>query len=402
MIERQDFRKLPPVEPVGPTPGRFSQTLLAKEQACPRSAYLYVKYRGGPGSHPMDVGTAGHMVFERLMTDLIVRGESALAPEDPRQAASMTAAVVDEVLRNQPELVVTAAEADGLRESAYHWAVGNDVNPQDVAGIERLFVLTLDCGVTVSGKLDLLSLPSPELGQVDDYKVTFNLQPQEEYEASFQPWMYAALVLYGRPVDAAGELEEFEAGKHLKGVLARELYPRYLRDDGLLQRREVLMSRQAIADFRADLERQAARLMERFTTWEFPARAGSWCSRCPAPHECPLPEHLRDHAGTINNREQAEEAWERVQIEKPRIAAIEREVKEFAKAHGPIRVGDLEWCWEPTEGRAVKKTGGRSDWDGLAQAVQESVTVGTPFVLTEWVKPTTGNTFKKRKVTTEG
>jgi hypothetical protein len=466
-----DHRKLPPVEPIEP-PRRMSMTLLAKADSCPRSAYLYVKHRGGPGSHQMDRGTLGHAVLERALGELIARGEPRFAPEDPEQAASMMAALVDEVLRERPDLVVPRREVDDVRELAYHWSAAYDVDPEHVAGIERLMVLDLGCGWTVSGRLDVIALPSADIGLVDDYKTGRAMPSQEEYDGSVQPWVYAVLLCFGTPVDVTPcpvcdggcisdestfdqdvpcptcegkgtvEVRGEPFGQHLKGVWTRELYPSAKpRDDGTLHRREMLLSRTLIADYLADLERMAQTLGERFGTeyapctgcggrgwwrhWEdggvqdceecgatgvitngsldFPARAGSWCSECPASQECPLPAHLRDHAGAINSVQQAEEAWEKTLVAKQQLAAVEKEVKTFARAHDvPIRVGDLEWRWQPKEGRAVAKAGGRSNWDGLVAAVTESVEYGTPFEIDAWVKPTTGSEFKKSKISTEG
>lgn len=429
-----DYRKLPPVEPVR-VPSRFSQTLIAKHDDCPRSAYLYVKHKSGAGSHEMDRGTLAHMVWERAMKTLIAHGERQFSPEDPEQAASMMAAIVDEVLRENPGLVVPRREVDDVREMAYHWAVAYDVDPEHVAGIERLMVLDLECGWTISGKLDVIALPSAELGQVDDCKSGMALPTQEEYAGSVQPWVYAVLLCFGTPVDRERcltcnddsdgtpiyppgeghpgcpackgkgyvEVRGEPFGQHLKGVLCREVYPRPKpRDDGLLHHREILLARTAIADYRADLERMAATLAARFESWDFPARSGSWCSECPAQQECPLPAALRDYAGTINTVAQASEAWEKTQRAKAQLAAVEKEVKNFAKAHSvPIVVGDEQWQWQPKEGRAVRKAGQRSDWDGLVAAVEEAATFGTPFDVTQWVVSTAGNEFKKSRITEE-
>lgn len=436
-----DYRNLPAVEPVK-VPSRFSQTLMAKADDCPRSAYLYVKHRGGAGGHNLDRGSLGHAVWERALKELIVRRERSFSPEEPEQAAAIMAAFVDEVLRENPGLVVPRREVDDVREMSYHWAVGYDVNPEDVAGVERLMVLDLECGLTISGKLDVIVFPSAELGQVDDYKSGPNVLTQEEYDGKVQPWIYAALLCFGvvvdvYPCDFCGgtgvcyedhgggatetlgcqdcegkgriEIRGEQIGGHLRGVLTREVYPRpKLRDDGTLHRREMLLSRTAIADFVADLERDAATLAKRFETWDFPARSsggpgnGSWCSECPASAECPLPGALRNHAGTINSVAEAEEAWALAQHVKAHTAAVEKEVKSFAKAHAvDIRVGDQVWRWEPREGRSVKRRGRGSDWEGLESAVVESVEFGTPFDVGQWLVSTVSNSFVKSKVTEE-
>lgn len=430
-----DYRNLPAVEPIE-VPRRFSQTLLTKHDDCPRSAYLYLKHRGGTGAHNMDRGSLAHEVFDRALKTLVVanKDRDSREPWERLDAASM-AAIVDEVLRARPDLVVPRREVDDVREMAYHWAVGYDVDPEHVAGIEQLMVLDLECGWTVSGKLDVVALPSVELGQVDDYKTSPALPTAEEYEGSVQPWFYAVLLCFGTPVmredcphcpiaqrvivsdcetcEGRGYVEvrgePGALGGHLRGVLTREVYPRpKLRDDGTLHRRELLLARTAIADYRADLERMAATLAARFESWDFPARSsggsenGSWCSRCPAPHECPLPAQLRDFAGSINTRDEATEAWIKAQHDKARNAAIEREVKNFCKAHGvDLVVGDQRWAWEPSEGRALRKAGRGSDWDGLEVAVRNAAEFGEPFDVRQWVLPTVSNGFRKSKVTKE-
>lgn len=516
-----DYRALPPVEPIE-IPRRFSMSLMAKDDDCPRSAYLFAKYRHGPSSHPLDRGTLGHAVLERGLKELIVREERSyvepgmvrmfsrvdgvlvdeLVPASPegeaKAVATSMAALVAEVLREHPDLVVARREVDDVRELAYHWAIGYDVDPQDVAGVEQLFVLDLQCGVRISGKLDVAALLGVDVAQVDDYKTGRAMPTQEEYEGSVQPWFYAVLLCFGTPVDVhacpAGcgrdwpigsdcevcegrgyvEVKREPVGQYVQGVRMRELYPSAkLRDDGTLHRREMFVHRTLVADYLADLEEKAARLLARFGTkvercpschgeptlrcdcdcypgstgeriacegrglaqcsgcggpekppvehvaapcatcdgrgvivdgsWDFPARSGSWCSMCPAAHECPLPEELRDHAGTVNTLAQASEAWAKTQLAKTQLAAIEKEVKTFAKAHDvAIVVGDLSWRWEPKTGRAVRKKRGRSDWDGLVDAVVEAAEFGVPFDVSEFVVPTSGSEFKKSKVTTEG
>jgi hypothetical protein len=49
----------------------------------------------------------------------------------------------------------------------------------------------------------------------------------------------------------------------------------------------------------------------------------------------------------------------------------------------------------------LRSVGGRSDWDGLAQAVLDAATYGTPFELEEFVKWVPKNEFKSRPVVAE-
>jgi hypothetical protein len=206
--ESRDQAPVPALE----WPERLSQTLLAHHDRCPRSAYLYVKHSGRVKSHEMDRGTLAHACFERLMVDLIQNGEESMvgqrAGSDTVSTAHavenlsfQTGALVEEVLREFGDrLHVPAHEADVARVCTYHAALGLDVSPEDVLGIERKFVLDLDCGIEVSVKADLIH--SPETGRVivDDYKTSLWVPPADEWSA-FQVKTALVAVLYGAPVE---------------------------------------------------------------------------------------------------------------------------------------------------------------------------------------------------------
>jgi hypothetical protein len=432
--ERLNLRDLPAVPTLAGWPDRYSQTLLAKADRCLRSAYLYVKYRGGTPSHELDRGTAFHLFAERFMQTLVAAGEPTLYAaeegEDPvlasRAVASLTADMVDEILRERSDLTVPRGQADDVREMAYHLAVGNDIDPLKVVAIERKFVIDL-AGHEVSGKIDVAQL-ADDVAQVDDYKTTFAVPDQEVFEDSFQGWLYALLLLFGHPVEkvlcgdchstgrAAGadtsfacvecggrgyvERREPPLGERVQWVRVRMLFPRYLLDDGTLQQRSVVLSRTQVNDFRHDVERTIARVDQARETGKFPAVAGAHCVECPCATECPLPKHLRRWAGAINDMEQAAEVAEWLEVWKPRIAASEKELKNFADKHGPIRYGrDKVREFVLQEGRAVKKVKGRSAWDELAQAIALAATFGEPFDLAEWVKSTSSMRFVARRLT---
>ena len=402
------FEPVPPVD----RPSRLSQTMLRHMDNCPRSGYLYLKHKGGPSSAPMDRGSAFHLFAERMVVELVARGEKSLfAPaqdgdggaEDLSQAAkdvaSLTQAMVEQVFEDRPEFVMPASERDAVRVMAYHLAVAFDVDPQSVVGIERAFELDLECGWKIVGKVDLAALPSATRGLVDDYKTSLAVPSQEEHAQSFQAKLYALLLMYGRPVDG----EPF--GSHLTHVTGRMIYPRAKpRETGKglrLVQREATWSRGQLDEFRMDVEALGRRVSDALESGDWPAQAGPHCSECPAPRECPIPRELRNYAGTILEPEQASEAWEWAMRAKAAVAAVEKEVKAFAKAHGGVVVGDQVFEWRVSESRRLRSVGGRSDWDGLAQAVLDAATYGTPFELEEFVKWVPKNEFKSRPVVAE-
>ena len=411
--ERLNLRDLPPVsDPVDP-PSRLSQTFLRHADRCPRSAYLYLRHGGGAPAHNLDFGTAAHMTFERMMLDLIREGQKTLyAPAEgedaeaaAREVASLTAAVVDEVLRERPELVVGAKDADDLRVLAYHWAVAQDVDPETVVAVERKFVLDLDCGWTVSGKVDLAAMLSFDTLDVVDYKSGFPPAADESEAVDyFQLRMYALLLLYGQPVErracvdcdgtgsvvpdgsipcvhcdgsGAVEVRLDPIGAGINFVRPRLVYPRVLRQDGQLHRRpeNSVLTRTQVADFKADLERAAEQVSEALESGKWPAVPGSHCSECPCEPECPLPGSLRNHAGEINTVEQAAEAMEWAERNGDRVSALKKELRRFVELHGPIRYGrDKVLELSTSESWATS-------WPKLEEGVQGAVNYGEPFDL---------------------
>lgn len=440
-LEPIQLRKLPPVEPIR-VPARMSQTLLRHEEDCSRSAYLYLKYRGGRPSRVLDRGTLAHMAFERLMLQLVTEGEESYATGEERDVASMTAAVVSEIVAEHPELVARPAEWDDAREMAYHWALGYDVSPSSILGVEQTYVLdvpTRDGTVwEVRGKIDVAYVIGEE-GEagVDDYKTAFALPTEAEYDESFQGRLYAILLVFGQPVaeemcDRCGgegmlwhgtiavpcqtcggnvvtaapgrgvvERRLERQGDWIQAVRTREVYPRFLRDDMTLPAVKNTLTRQELQDARHDLELLVQRLADRFESWDFPAIHGAHCKRCPASSECPLPEHLRDHAGTINTPEEALEAGVKLAHDEDQLAARRAELRNWVKANGPIVMGDEEWTFVVSDSRSVKRAGKSTDWDGFMGAVTEAVEIGVPFDPDDWIKRRTSSNFKRRRVSAE-
>lgn len=413
-----NMRKLPPVEPIA-FPDRYSQTLLRNANDCRRSGYLYARHSGGAPATPLDRGSAGHAVFEHMTLMLLESGERKLwAPgfeqdadgnlvgEDPVSAqkavASFTAEIVDEVLKGRPDLPLPVGERDAVRIMAYHWAVAMEIDPEKVVGVEQKFVLDVG-GREVSGIVDLAQI-AEGVAEVVDYKTSLAVPDQGKYEKGFQAPLYAALLLFGQPVERIGGVERRldPIGERVQWVRTRELYPRFLRDDGGLSGREQVLSRTEVRDFLVDVEALVVELDERRVSWDFPARPGSHCGICPARSECPLPAHLRSFAGEINTMPEAAEAAAKADTMRFALDALEKEIKIFAGAHGPVRYGkDLVRRFEMSETRSVRRTKGRADWEGLEVAAVAAAELGEPFSIGDWVKHGQSQGFKRKVLSAE-
>jgi hypothetical protein len=458
--DRIELRDLPPVEPLAHWPERLSMTLARWLDRCPRAAYLYVKTGGGAPTHQMDRGSLAHEALARMMVDWLgaaataeqagAVGEDFTAEEiaaytaeaggyagrSDEEVSSLTAGLVAAVAGEHPEWEVSHEEKDVARLCVFHGALGLDVNPEHVVAIERKFVLELECGWTISGKVDLASMPENERGQVDDYKTSLYVPPKSEWDP-FQQKMYAVFVVWGRPVvreecpyglrvgrpgderpvrnahkhcahcGGRGYVEHLEepVGGHLTHVTGRELYPRKdprKRLDGTLWRNEHTWSRMELLEFLADLNAIGERLSERLETWKFPARYGSWCSECPDEDACPIPRGYRRFAGHIKTEEQATEAWAWAQRMKDKVSDTEKDVKGFVAGQDiEIVTGDFTWSFRTSETRALKKRSGRADWDGLQDAIT-SADEPLDLAASGWLKTDKRTEFKKSKRPADG
>jgi hypothetical protein len=106
-------------------PTNFRQSLLARADVCRHSAMLALT-TPEQDAHELAFGAAAHAFAERLMNDLIAQGEKSLyAPaegEDPvaaaREVASLSAAMVDEILREHAHRPRRSAERGGPGDAA--------------------------------------------------------------------------------------------------------------------------------------------------------------------------------------------------------------------------------------------------------------------------------------------
>lgn len=403
----------------------MSQTLLSKANACPHSAYLYRRHRDlDVQSVQRAFGSVFHLFAEVAMRELIATGEATLyaAQEGEdllyarQQVASLTAAMVDEILREHPELPVPirhgSHSVDHLRQCAYHWAVGYDVKPDQVLGLEQTYELDV-AGITIRGRIDVVALLSSDTIGVDDYKSSYAMPDQAGFEEKLQVPLYCCLVAFGNPVDDAGErLPSVAAGANW--FRGREVYPRYLLDTDELGSRggDDPFSRTELADFLHDLERLIDQTRDRFEKWAafeeeaggveveseaqaeelrameavslgecFPAVPGPHCSQCPAQAECPLPKKLRDYQGAITDMEQASAVMRSVDRTEAIMRTLKADCRRFASEHGAIPLGPGKaYGFKSVESWKVK------DWVALELAVHDGANFGKPFDLGEFRK----------------
>jgi hypothetical protein len=430
-----DYRHLPPVDFTVERPSRLSQTLVRHADNCPRSAALYLRYKGGV-SMAMDRGTALHMFHEWMVHELLKRDEPSLwAPQPGEDAvlaagevASMTKGVVDDILNDPANgLVVSAHEADQARIAAYHLAIGWDIDLKNTfLGVERTFVMDL-AGWEIRGRIDLLTWPDPHEIGIMDLKTSLAVPDAAEFESAFQPKLYGALVMFGVPVEqrpceecsgagvrgpdelhcasceGRGYVEERgePLGAHLRRVGARQIHPRAKpkwNEDGTVRLvdRTAYWSRKELQDFLHDVERSVRRIERGLDTGDWPARHGAHCSECPAEPECPLPRHLRRFANAIETPEQAAEAMEWAQRMGGRVTATKKEVRKFVEARAEageddtLPVGTDTFGFATSFRKSIKKNGRETDWAGLEAAVQ-----APDFRVEDWILERPVTEFKR-------
>jgi hypothetical protein len=288
---------------------------------------------------------------------------------------------VDEVLGENPGLVLRTVDADAVRAMAYHLAVGTDVEPRQVLGLERAFTAVL-AGETLTATVDRVYEIDAETLGIDDFKSGFGVPAQEEFASS----LYGFQLSFYAWIATASEMGSYSR------VRARCLFPRYLTDDGTVRYREVWLDKQRLEEFGRDLERLVMRMRASWSTGKWPAVPGDHCSFCPMESECPIPASYRRWAGLIQEPGQAAEALEWTEVMGRRVAATKKEARAFIEKHGPLPVGDAVYDLDVSESRGLKKVNGRAAWDEMARAVED----GT-FQREDWIKPTTSTRLVRVK-----
>lgn len=365
-----DLRTFPPVGVNIEPPETLSQTLMAKHDRCPRSAYLSRKYRGGTGSHALDRGIAYHAFHQRAV-------ETMIESQEPTMPGEVATELADAVMAERVEdLHLPAASQDVVRLCAHNWAEATVLDLEAIIGVE----VPLEVGVhgwRFTCRVDLVEVYDSTL-VVRDQKTSLHIRRQEEVEKGFQGLSYAFAALHGEVPESA-----FTLGSGISDVRFIEEYPRYRTEEGPLVAREVWWDRKQIHEFQVSLERNIAAFERSLESGEWPARDGSWCGECPAPRECPIPAHLRAQP-EIADVEQARDAFSLKQFYDREGRAIQAALREFVKESGPFVHGDYIFDATPSETRSV-------DWEAAAQ--------GRP--LEEVVSKRTSTRYAARKATEE-
>jgi hypothetical protein len=352
-------------------------------------------------------------------------------------------AIVNEVLAD-PEFAIPVEEHDYLRESAYRWAGEWSVDPAAVVSAETMFVLDL-AGYQVRCRIDFAELRERgAVVYVADYKSSRAAPAFEDVSRkrrdgtlaakNFQLVLYALVLAFGVPVRVeecltcvgagyppvghdngpSGEYverrcpscdgrgrhefpEPFPVASRAQRFDLEFVFPGIEDRDGKMLRRPVTLTRLELEEYRASLEGLLARLAHSEETGDWPAVAGSHCVECPAQSLCPIPVELRDHAGTVNTLEQAQEAAERLDREAAEHKARREELKRFAKAHEvPIRFGAdqvLEFGYTESERIANK--------DAMWADMDRAVRYGEPFDRGRYVKVVKSTPFKQRTLSAD-
>lgn len=432
-------------------PARWSMTHLSHADRCLHSLYLLLKHGSTP-SHYKTRGTAVHIFGEEMLWELVERGEpnlySDIEGEDPlhakAQVASMTEAMVDDLMRRH-HIHLPQAEADRVREMAYHLAIGWRVNPEQVVAVEAKFVFDIG-GRQVVGKVDVL-LNEGGLLHVRDLKTSWVVPDQESFRQGFQLRLYAAAVMFGRPVEkepcevcngsgfeplyvidggqripqqalepehtihdadsapcencgSRGYVEILgePLGRDANRVRVTEDYPRYLNADGEVRSQSAEITRTEAHDFLVDLARLVDRVGQAVDEDEWPAVPGSHCGICPAWSECPLAEAVRvasfdpdgskqKEDGGLESPEDAAEAVERWTFLQGLVKAEAKRIRAWIAERGPVPLGaDQEVVLDV-------QTSQSTDHDALAVAAMS----GQPFNLAEFRRERTSTVMKRRK-----
>lgn len=384
---RMDWRELDPIPPENrpALPEKLSQSILARQAVCPRSALLYHRHRGGAGSLEMERGSVFHEFARRAVLELMEQNEPRMPPEVARD---LMQAVMDD-----PQWTVSPKEADRLRVMAYHFAEGFTIDPSTILALETM--IELDLGwVKVRGKVDLAFAPDDATIAVWDYKSSLAVPSQEDFEGLFQVPFYAVLLAFGKP-----EGDALPFGDRAQSFDLAQVYPMLEPRDGMFAR-TVTVTRAELSDHRRYVESVAMKLRYGFETGDFPAIPGPHCSTCPAKHECPLPPALRGAGGDIETDDDASAAGARLFFMDKEKRELQKSVREYAKANGVTVVfGDMEWRFETEEseswitGKRINRPDTEAAREAMLAAIDRAVKFGEAFDYWEYRKKARSSKF---------
>jgi hypothetical protein len=406
-----------------------SQTFLRHLNLCPRSAFLYQRYRGQAQTVEMQRGRLGHRAVELATRAVIENGEVAIPPE-------LAKVMVDEAIAS-PQYACPIEHHDYVREAVYRWAAETAIDPALTVSVEGLFEMDV-AGWRVRCRIDFAELSADgSTCVIKDYKFGPGAPPFDEVARkrpdgtlaakSMQLILYALVLAYGYPVreeacdcERAGAVVYTDGGEPWrcascggKGrIETREPFPVASRAQlfetefvfpaiedagGKMVRRPLSLTRLELEAYRPSLDALLRTLDYRVESGDWPAVVSDEaCAICPAASECPIPRELRDHRGAVNTPEEAAQAFEvraRVTAEQ---RAIQRELRSFVERNGPVVYGNgmvAELVYSESESV--------SDKEGLFGAVEMAVKYGEPFERSRYVKTKGATRLKERPLTAD-
>lgn len=350
---REDYRTFSPVEENIERPETLRQSLMARHDLCPHSAYLDRRF--STSSHAMDRGTALHETIERLqrrlMQEMAEGGEVTLPEEVARDEA-------EAVMAERTDLVIPAVEQDRVRGMAWNWARSpySSVDPETLLGIEIPMEIEVG-GFRCTGRIDRVEAVGQTL-YIYDWKSGFP-GDKESVEKSWQGQFYGMLLLWGFQQETDPRLE-FGAG--INDVWFYEVFPRERDEDtNALFVHEAVWSRTELYEFKTSLERNIGAFEESLRTGIWPASNGpTQCSRCPAPAKCPIPADLRQ-VEEIDTEDDAVDALIQKDALTREGTRIQNGLRGWVEENGAIYHGDTVFDGKPSQSRTV-------DWKGFDAA----------------------------------
>lgn len=379
--------------------GRLSQTMLRVYNGCPRSGFLYSKFKGEMQTAEMVRGQALHAVIERTIRLMVKQGESVVPPE-------VAKAILNEVLA---ELPVPVEEHDYLREMVFRWAAEWKIEPRRVVANETLFVLELG-GYQVRARLDFVEQTDLDCWRVTDYKSSRWAPPYEEIARKrpadgslaakiFQLVFYGVMLMFGEPLVEGVRSVTMRApvAASANRIDLEYVYPGIETSDGRMLRRSVSLTRLELAEYRESLAALVARVAESEKTGDWPAVVSDGaCTECACPLECPIPAVLRPLVPAETLADAADKA-EEISVRTAQTAVMRKGIKAFAKREGTaIRFGrDRVWEFQVRESERIDSKA------GMFAAMEEAVERGVPFDRDAWAKTVRGTSFVERRLTVE-
>lgn len=357
-------------------PSKASMTLLSKIDVCPYSGALYIREKGSKQTHAMARGELTHAATEHLINEHVLgAGETEIPGEVAKDYGQ---ALIEE----RVDLALPTDEQEAIRTALWNWGEHSIFDPSVIVGVEIMLSLEIGDWI-VRGKLDLCEIVNG-VGVVTDWKTSLGMPSVEQYERDFQAQFYALLLFQGT-VDG----EDEPLGKGLSSIITKQVFPRLdpKKNGGNLFSRYAEFEPQHLADFKRVLEAHLAKLDHGLKTREWAATDGSWCERCPAARDCPIPVSQREVV-QIGSPGQALEVAQHVAALKRDVEREQKMIRAYLEENaGSIVTGDKAFSLEPQSRETADK-------EAIKKLIEEN---GLP--LEQFYKTSTGTRLVHKKVT---